>query len=286
MTHVNRYIIKVPSQSATTATTISIPVNMDFQLVDQCEVVEREFVNIELQNSVNPILDYEKARYGPTVPDTYNPVNNLVDSILYRVNFLNDTGTYNVNTFYSDIGFSDNDILFRKNSFTKSFLTLNFYDTDIGTDQRLLLFATLFSKITNSDYGPDGILSNANQFAVHYKLSNPLIDRVNNGEGYFLYYYKDEVFELIPRELYMRATFNNAKTGKATNFMSTNNTALTIEELVGTTMGTTNKNNLYTRYLLKRNNNGYFYELDTTYSNNIAVMGNNYCIDLYQITAI
>ena len=96
----------------------------------------------------------------------------------------------------------------------------------------------------------------------------------------------------------MKATFNNAKTGKSIGFMSTDNPSLPIDELIKTTISlpshnlinTNIKNNLYTRYILKRDVDGYFYDIDTTYSNNVNYISNqninSYEINLYQISSI
>ena len=51
--------------SGTTASTINIPINLQFQPVDNGEVIETDFVDNQVANSINPILDYEKARIKP-----------------------------------------------------------------------------------------------------------------------------------------------------------------------------------------------------------------------------
>jgi len=51
--------------SGTTASTISIPFSMDYQLVDQAELIQRDFVKIETEAAINPILDYDRARFLP-----------------------------------------------------------------------------------------------------------------------------------------------------------------------------------------------------------------------------
>ena len=84
----------------------------------------------------------------------------------------------------------------------------------------------------------------------------------------------------------MRAEFNNAKTGKITNLMSTSLTNKRIDQLITTTQGNTPTNNIFTKYILKNINSQYYYELDTTYSTNIQLINDNYTVDLYQITAI
>src|ERR1017187_3643882 len=103
--------------TGTTATTINIPVNIDYQLVDQAELVENVFVANEVEKAINPILDYEKVRFLPL------DLNNVhVDKIVYNVNsFI--TGTTNLGAInYSSIGFSDDDIKYERNNFKETFL--------------------------------------------------------------------------------------------------------------------------------------------------------------------
>ena len=82
----------------------------------------------------------------------------------------------------------------------------------------------------------------------------------------------------------MRASFNNAKTGKSTNLM-VDGQPYTIDNLV---------NKLYTRYILFRNDTGYFYEIDPTYhgdpnivgTNNVNYVNDDVIINLYQIQSL
>ena len=74
----------------------------------------------------------------------------------------------------------------------------------------------------------------------------------------------------------MRARFNNAANGLITNMM-TEGTPYFIDDLV---------NKLYTKYILYRNNTGYYYAIDETYSNNVSLVGNDLTINLYEIQAL
>ena len=109
-----------------------------------------------------------------------------------------------------------------------------------------------------------------------------MINKSFNSEGYSLYYFKDEVITQ-PKELFMSAEFNNAKNGSVTRFMSTSSTNITIDNLFNPS---NTVNNLFTKYILKKVNNKYTYEIDGTYSNNVQINNSDYNIDLYQIYAI
>lgn len=284
---VERITLRVPSSNAT-GTTFNIPIEMDFQLVDQGETIERQFVDVETEKSINPIIDYEKVRFIPT----FN--GDIVHTVTYNVNFWDDTtppGDYfNAPgaTTYANIGFSDDDLKFRKNSLIKSMFTLNFYDSPIVTDQNLVSIITINPDIRLADVQSNSQINPASFKPVTFSLGNPLNHNEVFGEGFFIYHYKDEVTNLLPKHLYMRASFKNTKTGKRVNMMTVPFDAtlplinqLQIDDLQGV---------LHTKYTLVRTQTGYYYELDATQPN-VNVIGNtinnisynNYEIKLYEV---
>ena len=282
---VNNYKINFSELGDLTGATINIPISINYQLVDQDDIVRTQFVEEEIKNNINEILDYEKIRFMPKINLTDTTIS--VDNIRYNLHFLNSTNQYNTDSYYGELGFNNSDIKLRKKSFTKSFLRLNFYDTDITTTQRLLFFITIYPKIGPSDFsvGPTpswGSIMNVNFLKTKFVLGNSVFNSNFNSEGYGLYYYKDELVT-ESKELYMLAEFNNAKNGLTTRFMSTNDTNITIDNLVNQS---NTVNNLFTKYILKRVNNRYIYEIDTNYSNNVQINVSDYIIDLYQIHAI
>jgi len=275
MIHVNKYKIRTANLSGSTHFNFEVPFNQVPSLLGQTDIINEKFVKIQVEESINPILDYEKVRFAPIISDT-NKIKGYseCDFINYKLMTLSDNAY--INTTWADIGFGYNDILFKKNSYTKSFLRLDFYDSDIGTKQQLLFFKTIFA--SNNTNGTPNFLP------LEFKVGNSIKDRNRDGEGFFLYYFKEDVVPTIPTKIYMRATLQNSKNGKSTTFMSSSNPMISIDELAKTESGM-----LYTRYLLKRNDYGYYYEIDETYSNNISsVLGyeNNYTVNLYQISVL
>ena len=135
---VNKYQINISTlATGTTATTINIPINMSYQMVDQSELVDRVFVQTEVEKSINPILDYEKVRFLPL-----DLSDNHVDKITYSLNI---SGATN----YGAIGFVDDDVKFVKNNFKETFLNLAFYDTENPLTQRLIFNVINTTKIHN-----------------------------------------------------------------------------------------------------------------------------------------
>lgn len=234
---VNRYEIKL--NQSVTGYTINIPINLEFTPIDQSELIESEFVSKEIENSINPIVDYEIVRFSPI-----NNNNENLSTINYRLNFLGNK------THYGQIGFTEDDINFRRNNFLKSHLILDFYDSPIITKQNYLFSSTLFCRTKSSMYNLDGTIKNINtdsNLLTKFILENPITLPDGVSEGYYIYNYKSDV----PKEIYMRATFNNAKTGVAHKFMTVN-TPQTIDNLV---------NYLHVKYTLTNNENGYYYKI-------------------------
>ena len=268
--------------SAATATTLNIPVNLEYQIVDNSELIERVFVETETQKAVNPILDYDKARFSPM----YN--SNTVLNLTYQLYFLNDNGFLSVPTNYSTIGFEDSDIKFGRATFRDSYVQLSFYDSDNPLTQTLLSEINVFSFLTKDDLWPSGTTKPnivgqpkpATQIPVRFVLSNPQFIKRGFYEGFYIYDYKDEFVVNQPKSLFMKASFFNGKTGRLTNLM-TEPSAYKIDALV---------DKLYTRYNLYRDTTGYYYEVDNQHSNNVThtVNGNKYdtLIKLYQIQAL
>jgi hypothetical protein len=271
---VNNYILKRPTFSGDTFTALNVPISQAPWLAGQQEIIDRDFVDIEVENAINPVADYEKVRFLPKNDFGF------CDGITYRVRFLERDGedelitplAYQGNSYWGNIGFVYDDFKFSKKAFTKSFLRLDFYDSDIGTSQRLLFFITLFPKFLQNDYTTNGQVPQPINYEVSFILGDVLKDRTQNGEGFYLYYFKEDVIPTVPKNLYMRATFANAKTGKVTRMMSSNSPTNGIDVLARTTMDDpTMVNQLYTRYILKRDVNGYCYEIDDDYSNNVVM---------------
>jgi|TARA_R110000824_G_scaffold106610_21_gene252191 hypothetical protein len=262
---------------------IKIPLTLDFGSLDQSEVVNREFVEDEVEKSINPIIDYEQTRFIPK-----SSIGEIIKDLNYQVHFLNDSGILMEPTNYSDIGFNNDDIKFSKNRFKKSFLRLSFYDSDKPTNQNLISFITIFCRIYGSDLTAivdgngtpnplGGVPNSVNNIKVRFIVTDPISQPDGFHEGFHLYYFKNEFKknDIIPKELYMRAEFNNATTGKTTRFITTSDT-LPINEVI---------EKLHTRYLLTRTNTGYFYSIDPTYNSSTNVVEGNgkIIVNLYEI---
>lgn len=274
---------KINRDELTNESMVNIPIDLGFQPVDNSEIIDREFVEDHVDDAINPIIDNEKYRFIPAYEDESGDIHQI-KLLYYNLHFL-DSGSHTVNiTTYDQIGFNQNDLKFRKNYFKNSFLRLDLYDSDISSDQNLLTFSDLFCNLkvpaTDGDLVMSDIQSGKNlpktinNIPVQFELTNPnlLTERIH--EGFNLFWYKDE----LPQDLYMRATFNNAKNGEYTEFMTINGTP-DINQFI---------DELHTKFTLKKNDNFYYYLLDLSYNNNVTVstLSSGYKkieVDLYEV---
>jgi hypothetical protein len=255
-----------------TGMTLNIPITLNFGNLDQTSVIEREFVNKEVEDSINPIIDYEKIKYKPRTT-----LNDIIDTLTYKVILLN-SPNFPTNCSMFDLGFNDDDIKFRRNKFTRSFLRLSFYDNNVTTNQRLLFSVTLFLKLYSDQLTPfnqtnAGLPIPVNNIPSEIRLYDSNVNPNTNSEGFNLYHFKEET---LPKRLYMRASFNNAKDGKTTPLVNSP-TPVTIDNLI---------NVLHTEYELERDgDDNYIYKLSTN-NTNIVTNNNDVTVNLYEIQVI
>lgn len=275
MENVNRY--KIPFKgskdnnvvSGDTFVNIKIPVSLDFTNMGQRDLINREFVDVEMENAINPIVDYEKVKFKPT----FN--NENINSISYYL-YLN--GTVSPSTL-DQLGYEYNDVQYNLNSFKTSFLRLYFYDSNITTDQNLIFVIDLFPEVYEEDKidlgnFDLGKVKPLNQISAKFQSynGNKFLDR--SSDGYNIFYFKNIVTSQNSLELFMRAEFFNTKTGLISNLMT-----------IGTSVDITDlTDNLFTKYTLERNELGNIYRLDTSQQNvSYNASNKNYEINLYRI---
>jgi hypothetical protein len=107
---------------------------------------------------------------------------------------------------------------------------------------------------------------------LRFIVENPIKIPRGFSEGYYIYHQRVD----LPNSIYMRANYNNAKTGTSTDLVTIDHPE-PVEILI---------NKLHTKYNLKIDGDTYYYELDTTYSDNIIVDGDRIIINLYEIQVL
>ena len=269
------------------AATINIPISLKTNPVDPYDAVITDFVDEEVAASINPIIDYDRVRFTPfTVIGLHiHPIIRIVNNITYNIVLSGDTIGPNLITKsnYSELGFVTEDVLFERNNITKSYLQLSFFDSDSPSSQNLLANITLYP--TNI-YVPNPVMT---ALTLSFTASNPKLNPSEFSEGYFLYYNKDSVIAntSYTPTLYMKAHFNNAKTGQVMNLMTQPN-PIPIGQ---------NKQRSFTGYALYKANNIYSYRVigntyNSSYGNtgntatHIVGTNNNLYVNLYQAVVI
>lgn len=136
-----------------------------------------------------------------------------------------------------DIGFTEDDIRFRKTKLKKSFLRLMFYSSNNPLDRELLYYSTIFfntgelyqkyanikNKIDDNGYvlhafddtRTDESLRLSAKFTIKNKYNTD-----NSSEGFYLYLFPNELKEEnVVRTIYMKVEFNHAGYGKTVAMM-------------------------------------------------------------------
>lgn len=184
------------------------------------------YVDEKKKKCINKPIDMEKQIFVPrlNVEYNYSKNNTIVNEINFKIKLrerknekdwrenIISSGAYN-NTnpsLLTEIGFTEDDIKYQKNSLKKSFLRLSFFDKPNRGSQSLLYYSTIFfnTNIFFSDY-----VTNNKINECEFSIKN-IFDYFNCSEGYYLYLFPSLCKNDIPTTIYMKAEFNHAKYGK------------------------------------------------------------------------
>lgn len=220
---VNRLNIKVSQADKS----ITIPIGQTFDEVGNEQLV-RTWEEVELQDNINVIQDYETTRYA------YK--NNIsANTISYAFEFWDATTSSYVDNF-NVLGFLDKELAKPKKAFTRSFFKFDFYDSPLRKEQKIMFTNIMplnncmkmvtpvdqlqdpteyFSQIANNISIPS--------YGVYVPICvlGPLHGR---SENYFIQWLKDRELTEI-NEFYMTCKFYNAKNGQVTNMINESPTA-------------------------------------------------------------
>ena len=196
MENVNKIEIRL-DKITTSGVTINIPFGLEFFPVDNTELQQTEFVENEKEKAVNPIFDNEKYPFYPTFPSI-----NGGQTKAYTVEYVTDLTL-------QDLGFTENDILFNRLPFKKTYLRLNFYDTKDSKTQRLIGRETVHLKTDSKWYSKGKLLPLNTIYAIFISNAQNSIYNSIYGEGFNYYWYKTT----LPYTVYVKPALMNAKTG-------------------------------------------------------------------------
>lgn len=203
--------------------TLDIPIISTFSPeTKKYEFVDENFDVVEM-GVINPIIDYEKVRVHPT---TSGDTTNDLISIDFNLHFYTGatTGwTTNSTNLIGDItgaGFSEDDIINKRQRLSKTFLRLSFYDSNDLKTQNLLFYSTIFLDADKyySEYITSGITSP--NLTTEFTVENPKITTLlKSFEGYYLYLFKDDIEKNNLSTIYVKFEYNNAINGKSLLFL-------------------------------------------------------------------
>jgi len=216
---VNRLNIK----ASTADKSVTISIGQTFDEVGNEQLV-RTWEEVELQDNINVIQDYETTRYAYA--------NNIsANTISYAFEFWDNTTSSYVDNF-NVLGFLNKDLAKPKKAFTRSFMKFDFYDSPLRKEQKIMFTNILplnncMKVLTTVDQLEDPIEYFSQlaadplgipKYGVYVPICvlGPLHGR---SENYYIQWLKDRELTEI-NTFYMSCKFYNAKTGKVTNMIN------------------------------------------------------------------
>lgn len=126
------------------------------------------------------------------------------------------------------VGFTDDDIYYRKKKVGKTFIRLLFYDSSDPFKQMLLFYSTIFldsadlydkyiRNISKKKPEAPSLVNNNNLGEDNLTLSFTVVDKYNtskSSEGFYLYLYPEGLKNTESRTIYMKVEFNHAGYGQ------------------------------------------------------------------------
>lgn len=212
------------------------------------------------QSLIGGINDYEKKCFIPyykNINKALLPVNQIKFNLFLRDRsgseewntndakgwnqyLMNDNGIFVKNKTITNgdllmhLGFTDEDVYYRRKKIEKTFIRLSFYNSKDPFTQMLLFYSTIFldsgelytkyiNNLNNTKRAKNVPLVNQDIFGDNnLTLSFSVTDRYNrnkSSEGFYLYLFPDGLQEGEERTLYMKAEFNHAGNGKTVPLM-------------------------------------------------------------------
>ena len=192
------------------------------------EKIENLYINNEIEKNINEVVDMEKQIFHPIGIMKNGNVADVINSLVFNLKFRKRRGNTAeaiseswendnfVDGWYGEdadkmeyLGFTNEEIYYRKNNLKKSFLRLSFYDTNKRSSQSLLYYSTIFldsNEMYNSLIMKKDVLAKATVYNS--------FNRGKSSEGYYIYTFPDICKGTEETTLYLKIEFNHAKFGK------------------------------------------------------------------------
>lgn len=199
---------------------LDIPLEIKWDFLGKDDSVE-EYERSVLEQVIGSAKDFEIVRFSHN--DYLDIQQRTKTNINYVFNFYDTINPVTASTIttsnWSDTylfeGFSTEDIYYYRNSFTKSFFKLDFYDTPEESTQKI--YFTIILPVQQ------GALQTVNLSIyvtnVGIRKPNFSLDYLGDKEGFFIYWLRDQDYINLD-EFYMSAKFFNGRTGVYTRMMN------------------------------------------------------------------
>ena len=205
---------------------ITVPLGQIFDGVGREQLIT-DYEQVELEDAVNVIQDYETTRY-------YYGNDTGEYNIFYQFRFFDEVnqnwGAQAVN--FNNADFTDAELYRNKKNFTNSFWKFDYYDSPEREKQKLMF--TIILPTTNCskylvaidpDEDPVAFYQLAAQaLPTNYEVWLPEVQlgpSTGKDESYYIHWLKNrDLFEI--ETFYMSCKFFNAKTGKSSRFVNAN----------------------------------------------------------------
>jgi hypothetical protein len=215
---------KILLDSLNSGTTIDITLSSNFFPVDNAELIEDKFVKDEIENSINPIVDYKKVIFKPEDNN-----GNLIDKFKINLNFYTPEsinlgfpqhrGTGAEPGLYRDLRFVFDDIFCRTNRFVNSFIRFSIYDNPNSGQNELLTFSDIYTQVGEEQENQFGFTLPLSACPITFILGDPVTQPEEVHEGFHIYWFKDLVDNAPNQEyeVYGVVQFNSALNGRVYN---------------------------------------------------------------------
>lgn len=210
------------------------------------EVLKEYYIDSELKKAINPIIDNEKKMFHPVIGGVD------VKSITFNVNLLTENGL--AQTKLSDLGLSDDDVNYKRNNFTNSYLKFSFYTSNDRRSRVLLGENRIYLNTTTEDYEtvePNSVIRSNNNVSVlglsyltqigklkpiseinlKFKTTSPKIDTNTNNDSYFLWLPTNIIS--VSETIYYTVEFTSGVNG-FTYLLGNKNGPSALNEVMGT----------------------------------------------------
>ena len=271
---VNYYKILTSTLPGGSGGTIMLPFKMDFFPVDNTELVEKQFVEKEIEKSINPIIDYEKIKFVPAFSGLSGTmINPQIPKI--KIVFKKSNGAP---LYYTDLGITNDDIKFLRSRFLNTFVNFSFFDNTLTTRNKIIFYSEFYTQIGGDQRDPITKLPlDVNSMPVTMTIYDPIKFKEKVSENYNIYWRKKDVVT-NSKEIFMRCALKNASNGQVINYLS-------VFQPVAPPINSGNfYEDLYVKYTLKRDTDGICKYFIDNANRSITITPSLITINLYPVT--